>query len=67
MARATIQPNGAELRLAPGIDPQTVLAASVGRLRISRFEVADPSLEEIFIERVGGSSLSAGAPAEAQR
>ena len=67
VARATIEPNGAELRLAPGIDPQTVLAASVGRLRISRFEVADPSLEEIFIERVGGNSLSAGAPAEAQR
>ncbi|MGH9363722.1 MAG: DUF4162 domain-containing protein [Thermoanaerobaculia bacterium] len=59
--------NGAELRLAPGVDPQTVLEAAVKRLRISRFEVADPSLEEIFIERVGGSTLSAGAQAEAQR
>jgi ABC-2 type transport system ATP-binding protein len=61
VARATIQPNGAELRLAPGIDPQTVLAALVGRLRISRFEVADPSLEEIFIERVGGVTLDRAA------
>jgi ABC-2 type transport system ATP-binding protein len=56
VARAAIQPNGAELRLRPGTDAQAVLAASVGRLRISRFEVADPSLEEIFIERVGGGS-----------
>ena len=58
VARATIQPNGAELSLAPGVDPQTVLAAAVGKLRIQRFEVADPSLEEIFIASVGGETLS---------
>jgi ABC-2 type transport system ATP-binding protein len=53
VAHATVQPNGAELRLAAGADAQDVLAAAVGRLRVSRFELAEPSLEEIFIERVG--------------
>jgi ABC-2 type transport system ATP-binding protein len=66
VARATVQPNGAELRLTAGADGQAVLAASIGRLKISRFEVADPSLEEIFIERVGAGTLEreaeAGAP-----
>jgi ABC-2 type transport system ATP-binding protein len=63
VAHAAIQGNGAELRLAPGVDPQTVLVAAVGRLKISRFEVAEPSLEEIFIERVGGNTLRAGEAA----
>ncbi len=66
VARATVQPNGAELRLTAGADGQAVLTASIGRLKISRFEVADPSLEEIFIERVGAGTLEreaeAGAP-----
>jgi ABC-2 type transport system ATP-binding protein len=57
VAHATIQQNGAELRLAPGTDPQTVLVAAMGRLRIRLFEVASPSLEEIFIDRVGAGTL----------
>ena len=31
----------------------------MGRLRIRKFEVASPSLEEIFIARVGADLLSA--------
>ena len=36
------------------VDPQTILHAAIERgERVARFEIADPSLEEIFIERVG--------------
>lgn len=59
VARASIVNNAAELSLADGADPQQILAASVGRLRIRRFEVAAPTLEEIFIERVGAETLEA--------
>jgi ABC-2 type transport system ATP-binding protein len=43
-----------ELRVGAGTDPQAVLRAAVERGDdIYRFEVADPSLEEVFVERVG--------------
>jgi ABC-2 type transport system ATP-binding protein len=38
-----------ELRLATGADPQRVLAALVDRARILHFEVARPSLHDIFV------------------
>jgi len=60
VARAAVQNRAAELRLAAGADPQTVLEAAVPRLRIHRFEVAAPSLEEIFIERVGALESGPG-------
>ena len=47
----------AELTLSDGADPHKVLEACMGRLRIRRFEVAAPSLEEIFIEKVGAEAL----------
>ena len=62
VAKAAVQQNSAELRLAPGADTQAVLQAAVARLRISRFEVADPSLEEIFIDRVGAGTLERAEP-----
>jgi ABC-2 type transport system ATP-binding protein len=55
--RATIVNNAAEIALADGADPQKVLEASLGRLRIRKFELASPSLEEIFIEKVGAETL----------
>src|SRR5437763_3760945 len=58
--RASIVNNAAELSLADGADPQKILEASVGRLRIRKFEVAAPSLEEIFIEKVGHETLEVG-------
>ncbi len=43
-----------ELTVPRGVDPQIILRAVMERGdRIARFEIADPSLEEIFIERVG--------------
>jgi len=46
--------NYVEVSLAAGADPQELLTLAAGRARISRFEVLEPSLEEIFIETVGG-------------
>jgi ABC-type uncharacterized transport system ATPase subunit len=43
-----------EAEVAPGHDPGTVLRAALGRgCEIRHFEMTDPSLEQIFIERVG--------------
>jgi len=42
-----------ELRVDAGADPQAVLRAAIARGDVLRFEVADPSLEEVFVERVG--------------
>ena len=45
--------NYVELRLAPGADPQQLLRMVSDRARVNRFELMEPSLEEIFIEVVG--------------
>jgi ABC-2 type transport system ATP-binding protein len=42
----------AELRLGPGADPQALLRAASDKLKITKFEVVEPSLHDIFIERV---------------
>jgi ABC-2 type transport system ATP-binding protein len=45
---------GAELELLPGAAPAAILEAVLGRgATVSRFEVAEPSLEALFIELVG--------------
>lgn len=56
--RAAILNNAAELSLAEGADPQSILEAVRSRLRIRRFEIAVPSLEHIFIEKVGADTLA---------
>jgi ABC-2 type transport system ATP-binding protein len=49
-----------EVTLHDGADPQQLLAELVsGGVRLKRFEVAEPSLEQIFIERVGAQQLAA--------
>ena len=45
--------NYAELKLRPSADSQDLLKAAAERARILRFEVMEPSLEQIFIDRVG--------------
>jgi ABC-2 type transport system ATP-binding protein len=43
-----------EAQVPTGFDPGLVLQAALSRgCKVRHFEVADPSLEEIFIERVG--------------
>jgi ABC-2 type transport system ATP-binding protein len=45
-----------ELHVERGTDPQTVLRAAVARgEEILRFEVTDPSLEDVFVDRVGAA------------
>ena len=55
VARATVQKRTAEVHLAAGADAQAILTAAMVRLRVQRFEVAAPSLEEIFIAKVGAA------------
>ncbi len=44
----------AELAVPDGTDPELILRAAMDRgERVTRFEIADPSLEEVFIEHVG--------------
>jgi ABC-2 type transport system ATP-binding protein len=69
VARATA--DFTELRLAADGDPQEVLHAAVAHGDVLRFEVADPSLEEVFVERVGAidtteRTLAESAESEAQ-
>ncbi len=61
VAQASVHGHAAEVLLAPGADPQETLAYLVPRMRLSRFELAAPSLEEIFIEQVGRETLAAEA------
>jgi len=47
-----------EMHVASGTDPESILQAALARgERVIRFEIADPSLEEIFIERVGHRAI----------
>jgi ABC-2 type transport system ATP-binding protein len=41
-----------EVRMADGADAQAILKEASARLRVSRFEVVEPSLHDIFVERV---------------
>jgi ABC-2 type transport system ATP-binding protein len=44
----------AELDVEQSVDPETVLRAALDRgLRVTQFLIADPSIEDIFIEKVG--------------
>jgi len=43
-----------ELDVDRAVDPETVLSAALERgLRVTQFVIADPSIEDIFIEKVG--------------
>ncbi|MGH2466314.1 MAG: DUF4162 domain-containing protein, partial [Candidatus Limnocylindrales bacterium] len=43
-----------ELELGDGLDPESVLQAALAhRERVTRFEIAEPSIERIFVELVG--------------
>jgi ABC-2 type transport system ATP-binding protein len=44
--------NYAEVKLRPGVDSQDLLRAAMRAAKISKFEVMEPSLEQIFIDLV---------------
>ena len=50
--------NFVELKMQPGTDPQQLLARAIKSARINRFELAEPSLEQIFIETVQNSKVA---------
>ena len=52
----------AELLLAPGADPAVLLRALLERADLTRFEVREPSLHEVFKRVVGGVPLLSGEP-----
>jgi len=41
-----------EIRMKDGADPQAILREAAARLRVSRFEIVEPSLHDIFVESV---------------
>ncbi len=47
--------NHAEIRLKPDADPQELLRTVARGLRVIRFQVMDPSLEQIFIDLIAGT------------
>lgn len=49
--------NYVELRLAPGADPQYLLELAMRTAKIRRFELVEPSLEEIFIDTVESTKV----------
>ena len=46
----------AELKLKDGADSQALLRDALSKARINKFELVEPSLEEIFIQTVGGKA-----------
>jgi len=50
-----------EALLADGADPQALLKDAMARVRLSRFEIKEPSLHDIFIERVRETQGDAGS------
>jgi ABC-type uncharacterized transport system ATPase subunit len=50
-------PAGAELELLPSADPPAILAAILAHgAQVIRFDLAEPSLEALFMEHVGRPS-----------
>jgi ABC-2 type transport system ATP-binding protein len=50
-----------EIRMAEGADPQSILREAASRIRVSRFEVVEPSLHDIFVEQVTAAGGEAAA------
>jgi ABC-2 type transport system ATP-binding protein len=54
----------AELRLDGASDPQAILREAAEKLRVSRFEIVEPSLHDIFVHQVAGDG---GGPVRAAK
>lgn len=54
-----------ELHLAAGVDPQKLLRNLIeSGAEVTKFEITEPSLNDIFIENVGGHAMTAPAVGE---
>jgi ABC-2 type transport system ATP-binding protein len=53
VAQATVHGPWHELQLTTGTDPQQVLTALAGQVRVRHFELARPSLHDIFVRIAG--------------
>ena len=59
VALTTEREDFVELRVPAEQDPETILRAALQRGdKVTRFEIAEPSLEEIFVEHVGRPAVS---------
>ncbi len=58
--------NYVEVRLREGADAQELLRLAASRVRVNRFELMEPSLEQIFIETVGKTKAVAAGLLEAR-
>lgn len=47
------RPDYLEFRLAEQVDPNKILAAAMSAGQVVRFELVEPSLDQIFVEKVG--------------
>jgi len=61
VAKVTRVGSHVEIRMGGSADPQAVLREAAGRLRVSRFEIVEPSLHEIFVEQVTARKAGAAA------
>ena len=59
VAAANDYGNYVEVQLRPGADAQELLRLAAARARVTRFELAEPSLEQIFIDVVGDHNVAA--------
>ncbi len=48
-----------ELRMNAGVDPQQILVSLAGRTRVHHFEVARPSLHDVFVRIAGPEAMEA--------
>ncbi len=56
VARLNDSGKQAEIFLEEGVDPQALLEKLVGRVKVRRFDLREPSLHEIFVRAVGGEA-----------